>query len=63
MSPDAGSANFGGPKEREGMKGNSADDIPLRDGHNPEPDMPTASEAFDEAEESDGLSLEPGSNS
>ncbi|PWC06624.1 hypothetical protein [Mycetocola zhujimingii] len=60
MSPNAGGANFGGPKENEGTKGYSADDRPLRDGHNPEPDLPDPEEAFEEAEETDGLSLEPG---
>lgn len=65
MSPDAGSANFGGRKEREGTKGYAADDLPLRDGHNPEPDVPDPQEAIEEAiEESDetgGVSLEPDS--
>ncbi|MFU8947871.1 hypothetical protein ACLRGF_14195 [Mycetocola zhadangensis] len=62
MTPDAGSANMGGPKEGEGTKGNSPDDSPLRDGHNPEPDVPSAEDAFAEAEETDGISLEPGAN-
>jgi hypothetical protein len=53
MTPDAGSANFGGPKEREGTKGYSADDAPLRDGHIEEPDMPTPQEALDESESTD----------
>ena len=63
MTPDAGSASLGGPKEGEGTGGYSADDLPLRDGHNPEPDLPTPQEAFEEAEDTDGLSLEPGADS
>ena len=50
MTPNAGKADFGGPKEREGMKGNSPDDLPLRDGHNEEPDVPSAQEAMEEAD-------------
>ena len=50
MAPNAGKANFGGPKEREGTKGNAPDDLPLRDGHNEEPDVPTAQDALEEAD-------------
>ena len=63
MTPDAGSAHLGGPEEHAGTKGYAPDDRPLRDGHDPEPDEPTAEDAFEEAEETDGLSLEPGVDS
>lgn len=60
MTPNAGGASLGGPQEGAGTKGNSPDDVPLRDGHNPEPDVSSPQEAFEEAEETDGLSLQPG---
>jgi hypothetical protein len=45
MAPDAGSPSFGGQKEGEGTKGYAVEgleDAALRDGHNPEPDVPDA---------------------
>ena len=58
MSPDAGSANFGGPKEKAGTKGYSTDDLPLRDGHNEEPDMPTTQELNEQTDLTDMQSSE-----
>ena len=40
MSPHAGKPALGGPAENEGTKGYAPDDVPVRDGHNEEPDLP-----------------------